>query len=173
MNMNGGQSKISLTGLLMRDGTLYFAALLCFNIVVLALNNTPEVQFSPSGAFIDAFTGLLLCRFILNLRSFDLVDELHPIFTNRQFTSVRFAHGPGVLDNIGASVTVDDYTDLAESFQLAATLGEVVANPLAIGLEADMRCIETESLESEKRVCLANESALFAYPRYEVQVNFP
>jgi len=87
MNMNGGQSKISLTGLLMRDGTLYFAALLCFNTVVLALNNTPEVQFSPSGAFIDAFTGLLLCRFILNLRSFDLVDELHPTFTNRQFTS--------------------------------------------------------------------------------------
>jgi len=172
LDVNGEQSKVSLTGLLVRDGTLYFATLLFFNVLVLVVSNTPEVQFSPSGAFIDAFTGLLLCRFILNLRSFDFIDEFHPTSTSRQFTSVRFAHGPGVLDNIGASVIVDDYTDSAESFQLgsqaAATFSEVVNNPLAIGLEAHMCGTESKSPESEKGMGLVNDSALFAYPKYAV-----
>lgn len=76
------------------------------------------------------------------------------------------------MDNIGASVIVDDYTDSAESFQLgsqaAATFSEVVNNPLAIGLETDMCGTESESSESENGMGLVNDSGLFAYSKYAV-----
>ncbi len=63
----------------------------------------------------------------------------------RPMSSVRFANA--LLDNIGASISVrdgdEDPSYLGESnagqYRVTATWDEVVNNPLAIGLEDDMR----------------------------------
>ncbi len=57
-------------------------------------------------------------------------------------TSVRFASA--VLDNIGASVSVGsenmESISGASRSREGATLGEVVNNPLAIGIKEDIIC---------------------------------
>jgi len=136
MNVSIGGPRVSLSELLMRDGTIYFAALLCLNIMALILDTTPQVVFNPTSLFIDSFTAILLCRLILNLRSFNLTDgSTHHGNNIRQIASVKFA------DNIGASVSVhgpDEDYEQGPGRDMDVTLDDVAANPLVIGLEDDL-----------------------------------
>lgn len=145
--MNAGQSNVSLSELLLRDGTAYFVAILCLNIPALVIDVIPsEVIFSPTTYFIDSFTAILLCRLMLNLRSFTMEDASITVPTLRHMTSVRFANV--VLGNIGASVSVGEHDDDFDSdyctrySQVETTMEEAVNDPLAIGLEGNIRCTQ-------------------------------
>lgn len=102
-NVTYGQRGPSISSLLRRDGTLYFLVLLCLNIAHLVLNFTSNIDFNPTAPFINSLTSILLCRLVLNLRSFnqgtntrsDLAYEIGGI------SSVQFAGGAhGSLDSV-------------------------------------------------------------------------
>jgi len=156
--VNLGQPGMSLSGLLIRDGTLYFATLLCLNIASLVVDTTPQVNVNPVAAFIDTFTAILLSRLILNLRSFDTTNTTHDIGqhpagtsnTREHMSSVQFASV--LFDNIGASVSTststrredEDLEEMESTSQgegTALTLVDVVKSPLAFGMEDDIRRI--------------------------------
>jgi len=153
---DAGHSNMYLSRLLMRDGTIYFVVLLGLDISALVLDTTPNVIVNPIPSFINSFTAILLCRLILNLRSFN-TDSSSVATTNaRQMSSVRFANA--VLDNIGASISLGEHGDPRNLDNSGhgganATWDEVVSNPLAIGLEEDIRrkkrdeAIEDEIIE--------------------------
>jgi len=137
-----GQPVVSLSGLLIRDGTLYFIVLLCLSIAALVLITTPSVIFNPTSPFIDSFTAVLLGRLILNLRSFDLPNGYDATANTPQVSSVRFADA--VLDNIGASVATDVGRDFEDSETsgpglVEATLDRIIQDPLAVAIEQEIR----------------------------------
>jgi len=143
LDLDLGRSRVSVAALLIRDGTMYFAALCCLNIAALVLDTTPQVDFNPTSSFIDSFTAILLCRLILNLRSYDIVDKSSFAPNVKQMTSVRFANT--ILDNIGASISIlatDEDADFeslnVNENKVDATLDDIVNNPLVIGLEAEI-----------------------------------
>jgi len=80
---------------------------------------------------------ILLCRLMLNLRSYNQDAGTTTAANDGRLSSVHFANA--LLDNIGASVSVDGYGDSCSEYdQVDATLDEIVHNPLAIGLRADI-----------------------------------
>jgi len=92
---------------------------------------------------------MLLCRLVLNLRSFNLVDEAiaaMPIVQDvKHIRSLRIANT--ALDNIGASLTGVSHNDRDEGEDTAGnlvntTLEDAMRNPLAVGLEEDLRRTE-------------------------------
>jgi len=144
-----GQSGISLSGLILRDGAWYFAALLGLNIAVLVFAVSPSVFIDNfASEFVDSLTSMLLCRLVLNLRSFNLVDEAMaamPIQDINHIRSLRIANT--ALDNIGASLTGVSHNDRDEGEETAGnlvntTLEDAMRNPLAVGLEEDLRRTE-------------------------------
>lgn len=140
-DINTKNTNISFSGLLIRDRTIYFPALLCLNITSLILDTTPQVLLNPMGVLIDSFTAILLCHLILNLRLFNTEGALSGTTNTRQVTSVRFA--AVILDNIGASVSFGEHgdsrsLDSLDHVPVSTTLNEVTQNPLAIGLEQDI-----------------------------------
>lgn len=146
------RSDVSLPELLLRDGTIYFVALLCLNIAALVLSTTPQVMINPVGFFATSFSSILLCRLILNLRSFNVYNTSTTTTNARQITSVRFANA--VLNNIGASVSLGEYGDRStferhDHSQVDATWDEVSTNPLAIGLEEEIRRMRRDEIEEE------------------------
>jgi len=153
-NINVGKSSVSLSGLLLRDGTVYFIALLLLNISCLILDTTPQEFMNPIPFLTDSLTAILLCRLILNLRSFNMDNESIVNTNARPVSSVRFANA--VLDNIGAPISFDesdvegstDY-ESSGSGEVSATWSEVVSNPLAIGLEDDIRRMRHEATNDE------------------------
>ncbi|TCD64638.1 hypothetical protein EIP91_003840 [Steccherinum ochraceum] len=86
----------SLGGLLLRDGSIYFALLLVLN-VFLALEHS--ALNAASGAMADVIVSILISRFILNLRRvyFALEDETDQ---GIKFSTVRFART--LTGNLGA-----------------------------------------------------------------------
>ncbi|OBZ72798.1 hypothetical protein A0H81_07334 [Grifola frondosa] len=64
------QVKASLLTLLLRDGTIYFVVLLILNALHIVFNFVEQVPFVS--IFADAFTSILISRFILNLREVDI-----------------------------------------------------------------------------------------------------
>ncbi|OJT08433.1 hypothetical protein TRAPUB_616 [Trametes pubescens] len=58
--------RMSLTGAILKDGTLYFACLLILNVVNIIVNAVPNS--SAVSAFQDPVTSILVSRFLLNLR---------------------------------------------------------------------------------------------------------
>jgi len=141
-NINSGKLNVSLSGLLLRDGTIYFAVLLCINISCLVLDTTPKVVLNPVSSFIDSIVAILLCRLILNLRSFDMDNTSISTTKTRHVTSIQFAHA--VLDNIGASVYTGGSDNLESMCSTRygdrkdATLEKIVNDPLVIGLVEDI-----------------------------------
>ncbi|KAI0765603.1 hypothetical protein BD413DRAFT_573984 [Trametes elegans] len=69
----GRSSKVSLADVLLRDGLIYFATLLCFNTIDLALTIisyvTPYNQTSYVTALSDPLTAVLVGRFLLDLQA--------------------------------------------------------------------------------------------------------
>lgn len=141
---------------MIRDG---IAVLLCLNIAVVVFNVIPTVSFNPVSQFIDSLTSVLLCRLILNLRSYDLVegsDTAATLAYDRPARSLHLAHA--VIDNIGASISFnDDHDDDLENIGLRnsglgsanVTLDEFMRNPLAIGLQEDA-VIELPRLDGDE-----------------------
>lgn len=113
-----GHSQPSISDLILRDGTLYFATLLALNIAVLVLDISLISGSNPAGTFIDTLTSILLCRLILNLRSFNHSEVLYSMpalsinpvlipgaIPNRSWSS---SFVESALDNIGASLSFED-----------------------------------------------------------------
>jgi len=151
-NIGTGQSTASLSGLLLRDGTVYFATLLCLNITALVLDTTPQVLVNPVSLVRDSFTAILLCRLILNLRSFNADKTSLATINAGQLTSVRFANA--ILDNIGASISLGEYGDSTDSEsyscdQNKVTWDEIISNPLAIGLKDDVRHTQHDGIDDD------------------------
>ncbi|KAH9929222.1 uncharacterized protein B0H18DRAFT_998295 [Fomitopsis serialis] len=96
---------ISMTRLLLRDGTLYFLALLLMNFLVLALNVSP-ISFAGSNVAMlsDVATTILLSRLFLNLRE----AALAPSMTSST-SHVSDLHFSQVLGPLGNSI--DDGPD--------------------------------------------------------------
>lgn len=140
---------MSVAELLIRDGTVYFGVLCCLNIAALILDTTPQVAFNPTSSFIDSFTAILLCRLILNLRSYQVVDDPNATAKVNQMTSVRFANS--LFDNIGASISLgspagEDESFVSEHKRVNATIEEVVRDPLGVGLGHDL-CVLYHNVE--------------------------
>jgi len=99
----------------------------------------------------NRFSAILLCRLILNLRSFNTGHASNPSSNARQLVSVRFANA--VLDNIGASVrdTLSGHGDPSnlEALQADTTWDRLVSNPLAIGLEEEIRQLRHDTINDE------------------------
>ncbi|OBZ67914.1 hypothetical protein A0H81_12146 [Grifola frondosa] len=135
--------KATLSTLLLRDGTLYFAILLLLNVVDLVVLQS-DVIFNPLPIFIDVFTCILISRFMLNLREvFYSDDPLHDHSASlvSRFSNVNFASN--VIGNLGAPLAYDGWTTDSTNVRAAedwdTELEEVVpqtsSDPLGAGLE--------------------------------------
>lgn len=107
----------SVSGLLLRDGTCFFIALLATNIAQMATANT---RVAPMSVVINVLPPILVNRFILNLRSFDAASSASQAVTAdahlSKFSAPNFRVQPdSFLGNIGepleAGVTEDTYDD--------------------------------------------------------------
>ncbi|KAI0754175.1 hypothetical protein C8Q80DRAFT_1265851 [Daedaleopsis nitida] len=107
----GLQLKTSLTTLLLRDGTLYFGVLVILNAIDLAIN-TSNATINPMSTFIDAFTCILVSRFMLRLRSIArssscAADQYVTTLNLSQFTTIQIARPDAFVGDLGAPL---DYT---------------------------------------------------------------
>jgi len=125
---------VSLSELLLRDGTLYFIVSICLNVASLVLDIIPHDIWNMPSQAAPSVNAILLCRLMLNLRSYNQDAGSATAANDGRLSSVHFANA--LLDNIGASVSVDGHDD--EYGHVDATLDEIVHNPLAIGLRADI-----------------------------------
>ncbi|KAI0705913.1 hypothetical protein BC835DRAFT_1302665 [Cytidiella melzeri] len=93
--------------MLFRDGTLYFIILLIMNVIVVLRNNVlcsktytdPQPSWEKydfASPFLECFTPIIICHFILNLRQLGAHDDDY--MSGQQSTIVRFAA------NLGQSV---------------------------------------------------------------------
>jgi len=122
INTDGERSNPSLSRLVLRDGTVYFVVLLGVNITAIVFSLTPKFfSFNIVGIFVRPIRAMLLCRLILNLRSYNTAGTTTYTADGRQISSVRFATA---LGNIGAPLSMgssedwedgDDYTTTGSS----------------------------------------------------------
>ncbi|TFK85093.1 hypothetical protein K466DRAFT_552588 [Polyporus arcularius HHB13444] len=130
------KTRVSLTTVLLRDGTLYFGVLLIMNVLHLAFSLTSMFGFADNGAsnvtaFTEVVTAVLVSRFLLNLqeankvaiRGMTSMDQLSTLAEGRTISFARFmgsigeSIGPGVSDISSRTEDTDD-TLKAESFEL-------------------------------------------------------
>lgn len=150
--IDAGQPKVSLSGLLIRDGTIYFVVLLCLNICMLVLTTIPQAFiFDPFS--MDSITAILLCRLILNLRSYDTEYVSSIALSAKQMSSVHFANA--VLGNIGASVPTSDRDD-PDALEHDTTYWQgntesdgVVNDPLDMGVRGQARHTKCHSYNED------------------------
>ncbi|KJA15539.1 hypothetical protein HYPSUDRAFT_48303 [Hypholoma sublateritium FD-334 SS-4] len=104
-----GTSKLpSVSGLLLRDGTLYFVALLLLSIgdmLVLIFDHVPEAVVGYTywvvPYYTPVFRTIVICRFLLTLRSIYQGDD-EDDYEKSQIGTLRF--GSRVVGNMGASI---------------------------------------------------------------------
>ncbi|TCD60743.1 hypothetical protein EIP91_009611 [Steccherinum ochraceum] len=139
----------SLSSILLRDGTVYFAIILALNAVQLATEES-NVIWNPVPIFIDVFTTILISRFILNLRQvFDHSQnpnqDLSTFNSNGTFTVPRF------VGNLGAELehSVSSPHDVdVELFEDSASDGmTTVGGSSALRLELLEKDEENEVVE--------------------------
>lgn len=142
-------SKISLSGLLLRDGTVYFIVLFTINVICLIFDLLPRFgYFNPVPVYIDVATAVLLCRLVLSLRSYNSIGD--SIYTgNDRLVSMHFA--PAARGNGGASLSWDEYGSIADTENpgcelIGPMVDETVHSPLAVGLKADIRRLRSAGL---------------------------
>ncbi|KAI0704488.1 hypothetical protein C8T65DRAFT_696536 [Cerioporus squamosus] len=129
---------VSLTTVLLRDGTLYFGVLLIMNVLHLAFSLTSMFGFTDNGAsnvtaFTEVVTAVLVSRFLLNLQEANKVaikgmcsmDQLSTIPETQTISFARFigsmgeSFGPGLPGSDASSSTEDtDDTLKVESFEV-------------------------------------------------------
>lgn len=87
---------------------------------------------------------MLICRLILNLRSFNMYEDEGTRNARTGGGSLRFAN---VLGNIGASVSISDLAgDIEDHEAQRSGLAEddhdlIVNDPLSVGLEEDIQSL--------------------------------
>ncbi|RPD53394.1 hypothetical protein L226DRAFT_617444 [Lentinus tigrinus ALCF2SS1-7] len=102
---------VSLTTVLLRDGTLYFGVLLIMNVLHLAFSLSSMFGFTDNGAsnitaFTEVVTAVLVSRFLLNLqesnkaavKGMSSVDQLSTVSEGRTLSFAR------VMDSLGESI---------------------------------------------------------------------
>ncbi|CAL1698806.1 unnamed protein product [Somion occarium] len=93
--------RTSLTTMLLRDGTVYFAFLLVLNVA-----NLVAISYNIFGALpalTDVVTSILITRFLLNLRGVYSSNGATTSFDfDKSMSDVRFANASDVVGNLGA-----------------------------------------------------------------------
>ncbi|KAJ3552359.1 hypothetical protein NM688_g4189 [Phlebia brevispora] len=82
---------LPLSTLLLRDGTVYFVTLLSMNILQILVESVPAlVIIAYSNDFWNIITGILVSRFILNLRQLDRGRGSSTFANSAQMSTARF-----------------------------------------------------------------------------------
>ncbi|THG92567.1 hypothetical protein EW026_g8373 [Hermanssonia centrifuga] len=96
-----------LSALLLRDGTVYFAAFLAMNIAQVLVATMPSLQnVAPVGSIILVLTPILISRFLLNLRQLgEPENEIQSCF-DPQFSVLGFRvpTSTSIVGNMGADL---------------------------------------------------------------------
>jgi len=93
--------RMSVSGLLFRDGTLFFAALTILNIVHIICFMTGT--FSQFSVFLEVLTSILISRFFLNLRQACSPSDANTLASADGSGSLRFTSS--VLGNLDAPLS--------------------------------------------------------------------
>ncbi|KAK7685438.1 hypothetical protein QCA50_011301 [Cerrena zonata] len=136
------QSTRKLIPMLLRDGTVYFAALLALNVA-----NLIAISFQIFGALpalTDVVTAILISRFMLNLRSVytTTVGSSSYYDPDKTMSNVNFAHSSGIVGNLGAPLK--DYSFMYDDDDEEEAV-YVRADPLLVGLDTPSTDITTDT----------------------------
>ncbi|GJE96172.1 hypothetical protein PsYK624_123650 [Phanerochaete sordida] len=109
--------KVDVTTMLLRDGTIYFFALLTVNVTLIATASTTASYISP---FLTNLTPVLIARFMLNLRDLGSPPPSEDSFS--RFSAPAFYVPPSMLaGNLGADL--DDLAMFSTDESAAQTSG--------------------------------------------------
>ncbi|KAJ3557058.1 hypothetical protein NM688_g1680 [Phlebia brevispora] len=96
---------MSLSTILLRDGSLFFVILLALNIVILVNNALPDDQPLDQGTIIfEVLQPILLARFLMHLRQAGPESSENSDPTSNDSKPVRFYGTGPVLDNAGETL---------------------------------------------------------------------
>ncbi|KAI0660893.1 hypothetical protein C8Q70DRAFT_1099302 [Cubamyces menziesii] len=109
--------KVSLTSLIVRDGTIYFLVLLYMNTIHIVLSLTGRFTFTIT--FEEPLTTILVSRFLLNLRE---VNEMRGAGDSTDYDMSR----PSFVQPLGDITPPDEQPSLVSSF--IAPLGAPLAH---------------------------------------------
>ncbi|KAI0689552.1 hypothetical protein BC835DRAFT_1418438 [Cytidiella melzeri] len=94
--------RVPMASLLIRDGTLYFIALLVMNIYQILNNTIPSFLVADAGTvYISVLTPMLISRFLLNLRQVDQGQETEAVSTRSRFSAIHFQQPRSLVGNMG------------------------------------------------------------------------
>ncbi|KAH8093099.1 hypothetical protein BXZ70DRAFT_439673 [Cristinia sonorae] len=147
LRMKRFKPKISV--LLIRDGTLYFGALLILNTITVLLDVLGYLDEFGGTSFIfinDTVGAMLVARFILNLRGVCYTDEPSDGSDTHQLTSIHFTSS-NFLGNLAAPLRVDHAwaTNRVEHPEPEdGRMYRRVLEPFLFGLEPDKPSAEVE-----------------------------
>ncbi|TCD64407.1 hypothetical protein EIP91_004123 [Steccherinum ochraceum] len=154
-----GGPKVSVSTLLLRDGTLYFGMMLVLNIVALILTVfQTDADASEFIAVLNAVGANLLARFLLDLRS--VHEEGSAGGTAHTVSSVNFAAG-SLGANMGAPLGIEDSTWVSGPADDVANERdqryEEATVPFRAGLGLDDSEVPLESMASTGHEALNND----------------
>ncbi|EKM48267.1 uncharacterized protein PHACADRAFT_214876 [Phanerochaete carnosa HHB-10118-sp] len=101
-------AEVSLTACFLRDGTIFFIALVAMNIAQL-LTFDFSADLSPMSSFISTLPPVLINRFLINLRTVDS-EALDINDRQQEQSSIRFRRSTNRLGNIGETLQ-DGWSD--------------------------------------------------------------
>ncbi|KAI0942713.1 hypothetical protein AcW1_003270 [Taiwanofungus camphoratus] len=129
---NHATIKVSVTTLLLRDGTIYFSILLALNIANVIINLLNSVI--TISLFVSVFTSILISHLFLNLRQVHLAQGDTPSQPSR-ISDLQFASR--IVGNIGAPLNhglISDQIDEIIGSEDIEEIPQVVKEPLKDGL---------------------------------------
>ncbi|THH00331.1 hypothetical protein EW026_g2163 [Hermanssonia centrifuga] len=124
-----------LSALLLRDGTVYFFALLAMNIAVVLVNTVPSLQTaSPVSDIIPVLTPILISRFLLNLRQLGEPESETQSSLNLRFSTPGFRVPTSTIlvETMGADLdhdTAEEVDDEAEDVDVSSRNEAFVDGP--------------------------------------------
>ncbi|EKM57679.1 uncharacterized protein PHACADRAFT_206559 [Phanerochaete carnosa HHB-10118-sp] len=115
-------AQVSLATCLLRDGTIYFIALLAVNIAQILTYNSAIV--TPAAEFVEILPQILIHRFMINLRTVDrevLNCSTHITNWQQEQSTIQFRRPTNRLGNIGETLQSgwDDDEPVDEEISLA------------------------------------------------------
>ncbi|KAH8082846.1 hypothetical protein BXZ70DRAFT_1012254 [Cristinia sonorae] len=141
-----------LSMLLLRDGTVYFAAILFMQIFAIVSSEVGSsfVLFDVWTYFVQVFNVIFLCRFMLNLRGIYLSDTEDTEITTRPMSDVNFA--ATIVGNMGAPLEpltfISHARTTTQDESEDSDLVEVSRNPIMVGLSPN----EADQIEMQDAV---------------------
>jgi len=149
----GSAKRPGLARLLLRDGTIYFAALLVLSLadmLVLVFDHVPEsvigYDYWVVPYYTPVFRTIIICRFLLTLRAI-YFDDLAGNGEDAPADSLRFASR--VIGSMGATVDPMQFGDIFETDSLDQDEDIIMysRDPLATGLLMDSTTASTSANE--------------------------